>query len=116
MLIVLLDEPGLFVFSSAECATREIEPFDAQSEIRAMFDESAVPYRVEWLKPVRRKIFFGLLESGEPGEYRLVPAGPPDPPALLALLEAHSSHTHPPEASGAVRLLLEELRSGAVRS
>jgi len=111
MLIVLLDEPGLFVFSSPEAAVREIEPLDTTG-IRAMFDDSGLPYRVEWVTPVRRKILFGLLESDEPGEYRLVPAGAPDPRALLALLEAHSSHTDPPEAHPAVLALLEQLRSG----
>jgi len=35
MLIVLLDEPGLFVFSSPADAVRQIEPIDAESEIRA---------------------------------------------------------------------------------
>ena len=48
MLIVLLGEPGLFVFASAQEATREIEPVDAEREVRAAFDDSAVPYRVEW--------------------------------------------------------------------
>jgi len=116
MLILLLDENGLFVFPSAEAAAEQVEPIDARSEIRAMFDDAAVPYRVEWVTPVPRKIFFGLLESNEAEQYRLVPAGPPDPPALLALLEAHSSYTEPPEAHAAVLSLLEELRSRADRS
>ena len=50
MLIILLDEPGLFVFASAEDATREIEPIDAERQIRAAFDDWAVPYRVERLR------------------------------------------------------------------
>ena len=43
MLILLLDENGLFVFPSAEAAAGQIEPIDARSEIRAMFDDAAVP-------------------------------------------------------------------------
>lgn len=111
MLIVLLDEPGLFVFSSAEAAARAIEPVDAEAEIRAAFDDTAVPYRVEWVKPPHRRILFGLLESDEPAEFRLVPAGPPDRPALLALLVAHSSYTDPPEARADILALVETLRS-----
>src|ERR1051325_10175847 len=47
MFIVLLDEPGLFVFRSPADAVRGIEPIDAESEIRAAFDDAAVPYTVE---------------------------------------------------------------------
>lgn len=111
MLIVLLDEPGLFVFSTPEAAAQAIEPVDAESDVRAAFDDAAVPYRVEWLKPPHRKIFFGLLESDERAEYRFVPAGPPDPAALLAVLVAHSSYTDPPEAHAGILALIKKLRS-----
>ena len=68
MLIILLDEPGLSVFQSAADAELEIEPVDAESIIRAAFDDSAVPYRVEWVHPrTRRKAFFGLLEIAKDG-------------------------------------------------
>lgn len=106
MLIVLLDEPWLFVFRSAAEAAREIEPIDAESEIRAAFDETGTPYRVEWLRPNRnRRFLFGLLESIAPGEYRFVPSGPPDLASLTTLLERHVEQTAPPE----VRALLESL-------
>lgn len=42
MLIVLLDEPELFVYPSAADAMHDIEPIDAESEIRAVFDDSAI--------------------------------------------------------------------------
>ena len=62
MFIILLDEPGLFVFDSAEAAVRDIEPIDAESEIRAAFDESGTPYKVDWLRPNKhRKALFRLL-------------------------------------------------------
>jgi hypothetical protein len=109
MILLLKDESGLFVYASAEAAVNDVEPFDADG-IEAAFDDSAVPYRVEWIRPHRRKILFGLLESDEPGVFSLVPAGPPEPAALLALLEAHSSYTNPPEAHAAVIALLEKLR------
>ena len=111
MLIVLLDEPGLFVFPSASAAVREIEPIDAEQEIRAVFDESAVPHRVNWLQPNRRRRLFGLLESVVNGRYELVPAGAPDPDGLRALLERHPDHTIPPEAKPALDALLAKLRA-----
>jgi hypothetical protein len=116
MLIVLLDEPGLFVFSSPADAAREIEPIDAESEIRAAFDDSAVPYTVEWVRPNRhRKALFGLLNSIKPGEDRLVPAGPAQPAALIELLEAHRQDTNSPEAKADLDVLLSRLRAAERR-
>lgn len=113
MFIVLLDEPGLFVFPSAAAAVREIEPPDAESEIRAAFDDAAVPYRVDWVRPNRhRSVLFGLLRSVDFGEYRFVPAGPADPDALIALLEQHPDYTDPPEAKAELMTLLEKIRAG----
>ena len=111
MFIVLLDEPGLFVFKSAADAVREIEPPDAESEIRAAFDDAAVPYRVEWVRPNRRSTFLGLVKSVEFGEYRFVPAGQPNPAALVALLEEHSVFANPPEAEAELKSLLERMRA-----
>ena len=112
MLIVLLDEPGLFVFPSAPDAVREIEPIDAESEIRAAFDDSAVPYEVEWVRPNRHsRSLFGLLRSVEPGEYCLVPGGPADPDSLIELLEAHPDHTDPPQAKAELVALVARLRA-----
>jgi hypothetical protein len=111
MFIVLLDEPGLFVFRSPADAVRGIEPIDAESEIRAAFDDAAVPYTVEWVRPNRhRKTLLGLLRSIEPGEYRFMPAGPPQPAALIELLEGHPEHTAPPETKADLDALLSRLR------
>lgn len=110
MLIVLLDEPGLFVFESPADAARQIEPFDAESQIRAAFDELAAPYTVKWVRPNRdRKTLFGLCNSVEPGEYRFVPAGPAQPAALIDLLKAHAGATTPPEAKAYLTSLLARL-------
>lgn len=110
MLIVLLDEPGLFVFESPADAAREIEPFDAESQIRAAFDDLAVPYIVEWVRPNRyRKTLFALCKSVEPGEYRFVPAGPAQPAALIDLLKAHAGDTTPPKAKADLASLLARL-------
>lgn len=112
MLIVLLDEPGLFVFESPADAAREIEPIDAESEIRAAFDDLAVPYTAEWVRPNRhRKTLFGLLKSVEPGEYRLVPAGPAQPAAIIDILEAHSDDATPAEVRAYLASILARLRA-----
>jgi len=112
MLIVLLDESGLFVFPSIADAVRAIEPFDA-SEIRAAFDDSAVPYRVEWIRPNRESGTF--LRIIQPGQYCLVPAGPPDPCALVQLISAHPDYTNPPEAKAYLNSLLAALPTKQVQ-
>jgi hypothetical protein len=115
MLIVLLDEPGLFVFSTPDAAVIDIEAPDAESGlIRAAFDEHAVPYAVEWLRPnTHRKSFLGFLSTVEFGEYRFVPAGPPDRSALVRLLEEHPKFTTPPGAEAELAALLSRLRSNS---
>jgi hypothetical protein len=111
MLIVLQDEPGLFVFPTIEEAHRSIEVYDAASIVRAAFDDRAIPYRVEWVRPQRRrKRFFGLLSFTDPGEYRFIAAGPPDPDALAKLLAEHPEFTNPPEAKADLSRLLSTLR------
>ena len=112
MLIVLLDDRTLYVFPSAADVVRKIEALDAE-EIRAAFDDSAVPYEVEWLQPNRPMgCLFGFLGMVQPGEYRLVPSGPPDPASLIELLEAYSDHTNPREAKAELTRLLTRLRAG----
>jgi hypothetical protein len=112
MLIVQLDEPGLFVFSSTAEAVRALEPIDAESKLRAAFDEGAVPYRVNWLQPNREsRVLFGLLRSVAQGRYELVPAGPPQPAALRALLESQVTDPEPPQSKHEFDKLLAQLRA-----
>ena len=111
MLIVLLDEPGLFVFDTVADAVQAIEPPDAESEIRAAFDEAAVPYRVEWSGQNQYGMLLGLVPTVSFAEYRLVPAGPPNPGALMALLEAHPDYTNPPDAKPLLASLLAKMRA-----
>jgi hypothetical protein len=110
MLILLMDEPVLFVYSSVEDAVRDIEPPDIESELRAAFDDNAIPYQVEWIRPSRRSRGSFGLSSVDFGEYRLVPAGPPDRAKLLELLEEYEL-TDPPEAESVLRELLGQLRT-----
>ncbi len=111
MLIVLLDEPGLFVFPSPEEAARAIAPVDAEAAFRAAFDDAAVPYRVEWLRPNRpRTGWLRWLRPVARGSFRFAPAGAPDPAALIALLEGHTV-AHPPESKTDLAFVLARLRS-----
>ncbi len=112
MLIVQIDEPGLFVFPSAAAAAREIEPLYVEQVLRAAFDEAGVPYRVDWIRPNRHgRALFGLLKSMTNGEYRFVPAGPAAPAALRTLLEDRLASTHPPEVKTKLETLLARLRA-----
>jgi hypothetical protein len=89
-----------------------IEAPDAESEVRAAFDERGVPHKVDWLRPNRyRKTLFGLFTSVTFGEYRFVPDGPPDPGALVRLLEEHPKFTTPPEAVTDLSALVLRLRA-----
>lgn len=98
MLIVLLDEPVLFVYESLDDALREIEPLEAESTIRAAFDERAVPYTIEWLQENRHGHLLGLVQNVTPGKHRFREAGAPDPQALVRLIDEHSEYTNPAEA------------------
>lgn len=110
MFIILLDEPTLFVFPSEESVIRDIEPPDAETIVRAVFDENAVPYEVEWLRPnVHRKWFFGI-GTVDFGKYRLKPSGDANPTALIRLLEEHSDYVDPPSEREKLVLLLKQLR------
>jgi hypothetical protein len=111
MFIVLLDEPGLFVFDSPETAARQIEPPDAESEVRAAFDDGAIPYRVEWIRPNQRQVITGSIRSIEFGEYHFVRSGQADPVALIRLLESHSDYPDPPEAKESLETLLHKMRA-----
>jgi len=111
MFIILLDEPGLFVFPSPADAVRAIEPPDAEAEIRAAFDDAAVPYRVVWTRPNQYSRALGIGWTVNFGEYHFVPAGPPDPAALVSLLEEHPNITNPPEAKAALASLLARMRT-----
>jgi hypothetical protein len=82
MFFLLEDDGCVHVYASAGEVASEIEALDAEGCIRAAFDAEARPHRIEWLRPDR----VGLDGSYRlNGGYRLVPAGPPDREAFLAL-------------------------------
>ena len=111
MLIILLDEPGLFVFSGVEESVAEIEPWDAEHEIRAVFDGDGVPYRTEWIRPNRSG--GRLVQVIEHGEYTFVPAGPPDVSGLRRLLVDHPLVANPEHDAHAALLALRDAQAAA---
>src|SRR6202140_4601416 len=109
MLIVLQDEPGLFVFPTLDAAVISIEWQDVEAGIiPAAFDDRAVPYEIEWLQPIHRKFFFGLFSTIESISH-FVASGPPDHAALVRLLAEPPKFTHPPEAEAELSSLLSRL-------
>jgi hypothetical protein len=99
MLIVLVDEPGLFVFASPEAAALGIELPDAVDEVRAAYDEH-VPYRAD---PGDVPWRIGCTVAVRP--YRWIAAGPVDRDGLAQLIRRHGDLVSPPEAG----LVLQEL-------
>lgn len=80
MILILLDEPGWFLYASAEDAARDIEAEDIAQCLRAAFDDTGQPYAPRWTRA-----------DPEPWmpPYRLVPHGDRDQEGLAALLKAH---------------------------
>ena len=101
MLIALEDDGCLHVYESPEAAALAIEGLDAEKTFRAVFDENAVPYRIQWLSPNTKRRVLGSICVVGSGNYALVPAGLPDVDAFTALLSSARGPI-PPEASAAL--------------
>ena len=95
MLITLQDDHVVRVYAAVEDVTRDIEALDAETSLRAIFDETGEVYRIKWLKPNSRGRFLRFMV--ENGEYTLTATGKKDIEGLLTLLR-DSEHVDPPEA------------------
>ena len=104
MLIALEDDGCLHVYESPEAAAMAIEGLDAETTFRAVFDENAVPYQVQWLTPNTEHRLLGTIRVVGSGRYALVPAGPADRHAFLALFSSARGPI-PSEASSALAVL-----------
>jgi hypothetical protein len=51
MLLTLQDDNVLRVYETAERAVTDVEALDAENVFRAIFDETAQPYVIEWIVP-----------------------------------------------------------------
>jgi len=98
MLIALEDDGCLHVYSSPAAAVAEVEGLDAEETFRQVFDEKAVPYRIDWTTPNTEHRLLGLIGVVGSGRYELVPAGPPDPVGFAALFR-NARTPIPPEAA-----------------
>lgn len=110
MFLILLDEPGLFVYEDPSDAAADIESIDIEESLRAAFDDRGVPYRVDWPQgPPRRSPRILGLQAGSNVEYGFVPAGPADTRALTLLLDQHSEYVVPSDAIDRVQSLRSRL-------
>ncbi len=86
MILVLEDDGCVRAYESVEDVVQSCEALDAEEVLRAVFDENGQPYRIEWIEPnYYGGSFLGIRWVGN-GAYTLVPSGPPDVDALLALV------------------------------
>jgi hypothetical protein len=113
VVILQLDEPGLFVYPNAEAAVRDIEAIDIEESLRLAYDDSGRRLEVEWIEPNQRT-GAGLFASIQNGKYRLVPSEKLEPEVLAALLLA-APYFDPPTETRAMLDLAEDLRSGRNR-
>jgi hypothetical protein len=87
MLLTLQEDGVLRVYDTTTAAEIDVEALDAAETFRLVFDDAAVPHRIDWIAD-NSSLGMGSLRIVTNGEYRLVPSGPPDPKALADLLES----------------------------
>jgi len=84
MLITFQEDGVLRVYASVEEAVRDVEALDVEEVFRTVFNESAQPFVIHWIRPNKLgRVFFGLFGLAKNGEYTLVPSGAADPQGLL---------------------------------
>src|SRR5262245_2559148 len=91
MILALQEDQVLYVYATPEAAAREVEGLDAEETFRAIFDDQAQPYAIEWIRSNKLTRFLGLLFAAGNGQYRLVPRGAPDPGGLFGAIRAAAS-------------------------
>jgi|SRR5579863_9326885 len=109
MILALQDDNVLYVYDTPVEAVRAVEALDAEGTFRAVFDERAQPYKIDWLEPNRygRK-WFGIFQTCLNGSYRLVPSGAANEAALLQAIRV-AVGIDPRSAEPTVRALEERL-------
>ncbi len=107
MILTLEDDGCIHVYPGTEAVVLAVEGLDADSCLRQVFDDEAVPYRIAWIEP---NVASGPVLRN--GSYRLVPAGPPEPAGLLAMIVAADA-VMPVEAEPLVAALQEKLRASS---
>ena len=104
-MIISLEEDGVLrVYESPEAAVGAVEALDAESTFQTVYDDVGQPYAIRWDRPNSR-VGVGPLQLVGSGEYMLVPAGLPDPTALVALIQ-RAQHVEPADAKASLRAIV----------
>jgi len=85
MLIVRLDEPGLFVFETHEDLVRSVEAIDIEGTLVSAHDEAGRRMQVSWIEPNQHS-GLGPIRWVTNGQYMLVPSDVLEPEVLGQLL------------------------------
>ena len=113
MVILQLDEPGLFVFDNADQAVRAIEAVDIEKSLRLAYDETGHRLEVSWLEPNRRSSF-SPLQTLVNGKYRFDRTSICEPMVLAEILE-NAEYIVPGGRRAELLALAARLRSRSVR-
>jgi hypothetical protein len=91
VILTLQEDSVLRVYEDVDEAVSDVEALDAETTFRAIFDDDARAYRIEWLQPnTESRELFGMRLVGN-GKYRFVATGERDVAALLAALGSASA-------------------------
>lgn len=103
MVLAYTSDTVLRVYDQVSDAVRDVEALDAEETFVRVFDECAIPYRIDWIRPNResRLLWIRVVSNGE---YTLVVSGPRRPGELLSMIR-EAECIEPPESEAAVREL-----------
>ena len=101
MLLAYCSDTVLRVYNEVGDAVRAVEALDAEETFVRVFDERAIPYRIDWIRPNResRLLWIRMVNNGE---YTLVVSGPRRPGELLSMIR-EAKYIEPSGSEAAVR-------------
>lgn len=109
MILALEEDNVLYVYDTPDAAVQAIEALDAEETFRAIFDEEAQSFTIDWLRPnVYGRKWFGFFQACGNGTYRLRPSGTRNESALLQAIRAAVA-IDPQSAEPTVRAIEERL-------
>jgi hypothetical protein len=86
VILVLEDDGCVHVYTTIGDVVMQVEGLDAETTLRAVFDDRGQRFGIRWLTPNRESRAFLGIRAVESGEYLLEPVGGPDTAALLQVL------------------------------
>jgi len=108
VVILQLDEPGLWIYPDADAAAQDIEAIDIEGSLRFAYDDSGYKLEVEWLERNHRSKV-GPITGVLSGRYRLVRSSIREPLVLADLISA-APYFEPSEQTSEMLALADELR------